>query len=326
MPYENPGGASSALDFLSSFIAGRNAMQQQNQQSALQEKEANARIAAMNAQTQATKQRLEQEQQAENLKQQRFGLEQQQFGLQQRASGINPATGQPFNFGIGPKQEATIKNPKATPQQKEAIYSAAAAQAMRNGDKSAAAGYSALAKDAADEAQKAQEEALKFMQFAEKLIQDAAQRAHMENQDAAAQQRNAIALARVQVEAQQGAQRIAQGDARLQDEQVRLQLSMRQYGLRVQEVGLTKQRTQADIANIRNEMGARETSRIESAISRLNTQKIPLPQDDPNIGQAIQMFVKQSWAQRAKTLQDARIPASTRAYLNALSTMLPPEQ
>lgn len=331
--YDSPTGASSAMDFLASFIAGRNAQQQQNKQQALQEKEANARIASEQAQTKALQQRLLQEKSQQDIENKRFGLEQQQFGLQQREAGIDPTTGKPFDFGIGPKQQGTLQNPKSSPEQRQAIYSAAASVAMRNGDTKAAAQYGALAKQAADESAKAKDEALKFMQFAEKQMQDASLRSHYANQDAAAAQRNSIALGRLQIEAQDAAARIAQGQTRIQDEQTNLILRMKEFGLRTEEVKLTKQRTQADLANVASEINSRVTSRLQGAISRLHSQGVDMPTGTMQVGKAsedygkiIADFAKADSGKRQQFLQLPSLPADLRTYLSTLNALVPPDK
>ena len=325
--YNSPSGASSAFDFLANFIAGRNAQQQQNSDNALREKEVNARIAASNAALQAEQQRMQ-------LERQRQDLEGKRFGLEQRQAGIDPATGKAFNFGIGQKQNDTLKNPKSSPQQRAAIYQSAASQALQNGDRQAAATYGALAKQAQDEAAKAQEDALKFMEFAEKRLQDAALRSHYSNQDALSAQRNAIAMQRMQIAAQDAAARIAQGNARLGDEQARLLLEMKNAGLHAQEVKMRGESLDLQKKNVQNEMNTRFTTRLQSALSRIHTDyQVSAPSGTVTVNgqqfdasQIINDFSKADTAKRLKFLNTPGLPDELKSFLSTLNTYMPAEK
>lgn len=325
--YEGTSGPSAALDFLAQFIAGRSAQQQQNQQNALQQKEVNARIAAQNAAQRAEQERL-------TLEKQRGDLEKQQFGLQQRQSGIDPNTGKAFNFGIGPKQQSTLSNPKASPQQRAAIYQAAANAALQNGDRTAAATYSAMAKDAQAEAARAQDDALKFMQFAEKRLQDAAARSHMQTQDQLSAQRNSIAMARLQVEAQDAAARIAQGNARLGDEQTRLLVEMKNLGLHTQEVKMRGESLKLQQANTQSEIGSRFTTRLQSALSRIHSDYQVTPPSGTvtvnghqfDASQILTDFAKADSAKRLKFLNTPGLPDDLKSFLSALNSYMPAEK
>ena len=215
-------------DVLGTLIAGYGLSQKMKQQKQAQQRQADidkqnaalaqAQIAGENARTAQTQQ---QTQQGATL-----------FPIQERQQGINPATGQPFNYGFTPQQMQKGIQGK-DPSSLASFYGQLAARAMIEGATQQAQSFATMANQAQTQAIKAADEALKFQQFAEKQLQDAAQRAHMSAQDQQGWARVSVEAARLQNEVQHGAITAEQAQQNLE--------------LRIQELGLRKQQYQLDV-------------------------------------------------------------------------------
>ena len=221
MPYSvGPGGLGSGVDFLASFIAGRNAQQQQNRENSMREQQLAAQMANIREQTKQREQQMQ-------VQQQQLQIEKGRYGLEQRSAGLDPNTGQPFQY----QQINEATSQKSSPEHRAAIFHALAAQASRNGDAKRAAEFETQAKDLESAGKTARDEALKFAQFAERQIQDAAQRAHLHAQDAASAAHVAIAQANLQIAAGRLAEEVRNHSITAGMAQERLSMQAAQLGL-----------------------------------------------------------------------------------------------
>lgn len=313
--YQEQSPLGSAVDFIGSYFAGKRQRQLEDIQQRQQQQQFAAQMAALNERTAAERSRVDVERQNLALGEKRFGLEQQE-------AGVNPQTSQPYRYD-------TNTGPKSTPRQKAAALMAAATAAANNGDKTHATLFAAQAKQYADEADKFDKDALAYKQFAEKQLQDKAQREHWGKQDAAR-------YAEVQARIDKDAADIAQGAQRID-------IAKQHLGIALQQLGMSRGRYQMEQGRYQMEKGrykmqgarfnvssgkttAEGKQRVDAFFNRTNLpilqaqlhqQGITEPTDDPKFQAGLKYFVEHP-EDRVYMLSDPTVPASTKAYLQAL--------
>lgn len=102
------------------------------------------------------------------------------FDLEQRTQGIDPATGQPFQYSVGENQ---VSSPKSSLEHRAAVAEQLAAEAAGKGASVPAQRYTAVANGLRMQAHQANQDALDFRKQYAKELQDRAQREHWSSQD-----------------------------------------------------------------------------------------------------------------------------------------------
>lgn len=307
MPYSaGPGGVGAGVDFLASFIAGRNQQQQQNVENVQQQRESAARLAAL--QNQARMQQQEMQQRAQQMQ-----IDKQRLGLEERGAGVDPATGQPFQY----QQMNEATSAKSSPEHRATVYHALAAQAVRNGDTKAASAFEAAAKNLEAAGARAKDESLKFAQFAERQIQDAAQRAHLHAQDAASAAHVAIAAQNMQIAAARLAEEVRNHSISAQQAQERLTIEGANLGLSLGRFKMEQGRYKMQQENHAATMAKEPMSLVSDAASEV--KKIGTPQDQ----QALQDFLAHP-ENRAEYLRSPSVPDYMKRIFAKLKMFYPP--
>ena len=155
-----------ALGAVAGYLTQKRQNTNEAQDRALQQQQVNAQIADAAARRQ--------------MAQQQMDLDTKRFGLEQTQAGIDPNTGQPFNYG---HSEAELGSPKNSLEHKAIIADQMAADANGKGATAASARYTAIANGLRQQAHQANADALAFRKEIDAEITHKAQREHWSAQD-----------------------------------------------------------------------------------------------------------------------------------------------